>query len=46
MAWRAASTVCASPTGGSAKCITGSATPKYIRPMPMPAANSIANQVP
>ena len=27
------------------KCITGSATPKNISPMPMPAENSMANQV-
>ena len=30
--------------GGERKCIIGSPTPKYIKPMPMPAANSIANQ--
>lgn len=45
MASRAAATVPASPTGGATRCMTGSATPKNIRPMPMPAENSIANQV-
>ncbi|CFO71790.1 Uncharacterised protein [Bordetella pertussis] len=34
-----------SPTGGSMKCMTGSATPKNIRPIPMPVENSMANQV-
>ena len=33
---RAASTVPASPVGGCKKCITGSATPKNIKPMPIP----------
>ncbi|CFU82437.1 Uncharacterised protein [Bordetella pertussis] len=27
------------------KCMTGSATPKNIRPIPMPVENSMANQV-
>ena len=31
------------PNGGSRKWSTGSATPKNISPMPMPAANNIAN---
>ena len=30
------------PGGGVAKCVNGSATPKNIRPMPMPALNIIA----
>lgn len=42
---RAAAAVAPSPTGGDMKCMTGSATPKNIRPMPMPAENSMANQV-
>jgi len=46
IAARAASTVAASPTGGVVKCMTGSATPKKTRPMPMPALNSMANQEP
>src|ERR1043165_449015 len=29
------------PGGGVAKCVSGSATPKNIRPMPMPALNII-----
>ena len=33
------------PSGGCRKCSTGSDTPKNIRPMPVPAANSMANQV-
>ncbi len=45
IASRAAATVPPSPVGGEMKCITGSATPKNIRPMPMPAENSMANQV-
>ncbi|CFN83163.1 Uncharacterised protein [Bordetella pertussis] len=45
MASRAASAVPPSPTGGSMKCMTGSATPKNIRPIPMPVENSMANQV-
>lgn len=36
----------ATPGGGDAKCDSGSATPKYTSPMPMPAANSIENQAP
>ena len=35
-----------SPTGGDAKCMMGSATPKNSSPMPMPAENSMANQEP
>lgn len=42
---RAAAAVAPSPTGGDMKCMTGSATPKNIRPIPMPAENSMANQV-
>ncbi|MNE82639.1 hypothetical protein D3C80_1793790 [compost metagenome] len=45
IASRAASTVPPSPTGGLEKCITGSATPKNIKPMPMPAENNMANQL-
>jgi len=45
IASRAASVVPPSPVGGERKCITGSATPKNIRPMPMPAEKSMANQV-
>jgi hypothetical protein len=30
------------PGGGVAKCDSGSATPKNIRPMPIPALNIIA----
>ena len=40
----AATIVPASPRGGSVKCITGSATLKNSRPMPMPALKSMANQ--
>ena len=43
--WRAASTVCPAPSGGCIYCVTGSATEKNIRSMPMPAANSIAAQL-
>ena len=32
----------ARPSGGAARCEIGSATPKNIRPMPMPALNIIA----
>ena len=32
------------PPSDDAKWDSGSDTPKYISPMPMPAANSIANQ--
>jgi hypothetical protein len=32
------------PPMEEAKCDIGSDTPKNIRPMPIPAANSIANQ--
>ena len=31
----------ASPIGGALKCVSGSATPQNIRPMPMPVANII-----
>ena len=34
-----------SPIGGSAKCEMGSATPQNMRMVPIPAANSIADQV-
>ncbi len=44
MASRAAATLPGSPFGGERKCMTGSATPKNINPMPMPAANIMANQ--
>ena len=33
------------PRGGVAKCEIGSATPQNMRIVPMPAANSIPNQV-
>ncbi len=42
----AAAMVPGSAIGGAVKWVTGSATPKNIRPMPMPAENSIANQDP
>ncbi|MNR45318.1 hypothetical protein D3C85_1641530 [compost metagenome] len=45
IASRAACTVPDSPTGGLVKCMTGSATPKNIKPMPIPAENSMANQL-
>ncbi len=32
------------PGGGVVKCVSGSATPKNIRPMPMPAENIMAIQ--
>ena len=32
------------PGGGAAKWLSGSATPQKTRPMPIPAAKSIANQ--
>ncbi len=32
------------PGGGVVKCANGSATPKNISPMPMPALNIIATQ--
>ena len=34
------------PGGGALKWLSGSATPQNTSPMPMPAANSIANQEP
>ncbi len=37
--------VCPAPSGGCIYCVTGSATEKNIRSMPMPAANSIAAQL-
>ena len=44
IACRAASGVPAVATGGFAKCVTGSATPKNMIPMPIPALKSMANQ--
>ena len=32
------------PTGGAAKWLSGSEMPQKIRPMPMPAPKSMANQ--
>lgn len=43
MTSRAASSVGASTTGGAVKCMTGSATPENITPIPMPADKSMAN---
>ena len=37
--------VCPAPSGGCMYCVTGSATEKNIRSMPIPAANSIAAQL-
>ena len=47
MAWVAASVLPGSiePRGGLAKCEIGSATPQNMRIEPIPAANSMPNQV-
>ena len=39
------SIVCPAPSGGCIYCVTGSATEKNIKSMPIPAANSIADQL-
>ena len=44
MASRAASTDSGSTVGGATYCVTGSATAKNIRSVPMPAAKSIDAQ--
>ncbi|MNC16650.1 hypothetical protein D3C77_330410 [compost metagenome] len=44
MASRAATGVRGVAWGGETKWVMGSPTPKYMSPIPMPAANSMASQ--